>query len=277
MFPITFRHRKKPGCAPPWTSRTGRSSSAVRAGEVVAFGGYELSDFYDLGTLVFGLVRADCHGSGIGRALLDYRLLHMAGRKMRPRYVTVDTHPHTAGFFLRCGFEEIARWPGGYRSGRDRVDLRFELSDEAVAASCASGLSGHHDPAAQVAHDAFQRRLHGPVFGRRAGGAAVAEGQAALHQHLVAAARIAGTVEQAAVDHAHCRRQRQDAHAPGQPEAGLVAAVEGRADEVLMPLAFLGQAGDGIADRVPGAVGGRQRARPGQVDEVSLLPDTDML
>ncbi len=105
----------------------------VEGKEVVAFGGYELSAFYDLGTLVFGLVRADRHGSGIGRALLHYRLLHMAGRKLRPRWVTVDTHPHTAGFFLRCGFEEIARWPGGYRSGRDRVDLRFELSDAALA------------------------------------------------------------------------------------------------------------------------------------------------
>jgi GNAT superfamily N-acetyltransferase len=105
---------------------------AVEAEEVVAFGGYELSSFYNLGTLVFGLVRADRHGTGIGRALLNYRLLHMAGRKLRPRYVTVDTHPHTAGFFERCGFEVIARWPGGYRSGRDRVDLRFELSDEAV-------------------------------------------------------------------------------------------------------------------------------------------------
>jgi GNAT superfamily N-acetyltransferase len=104
----------------------------VEADEVVAFGGYELSAFYNLGTLVFGLVRADRHGTGIGRALLHYRLLHMAGRKLRPRYVTVDTHPHTAGFFERCGFVEIARWPGGYRSGRDRVDLRFELSDEAV-------------------------------------------------------------------------------------------------------------------------------------------------
>jgi GNAT superfamily N-acetyltransferase len=81
---------------------------------------------------VFGLVRADRHGTGIGRLLLNYRLLHMAGRKLRPRYVTVDTHPHTAGFFRRCGFEEIARWPGGYRSGRDRVDLRFELTDEAL-------------------------------------------------------------------------------------------------------------------------------------------------
>ena len=112
---------------------------AVEAGEIVGFGGYELSGFYDLGTLVFGLVRADRHGTGIGRALLAYRLLHMAGRKLRPRYVTVDTHPHTAGFFRRCGFVEIARWPGGYRSGRDRVDLRFDLTDEAVAALRARG------------------------------------------------------------------------------------------------------------------------------------------
>ncbi|QJD99637.1 GNAT family N-acetyltransferase [Massilia forsythiae] len=101
--------------------------------EVVAFGGYELSDFYNLGTLVFGLVRADRHGTGVGRMLLEFRLLHMAASRQRPRYVTVDTHPHTAGFFARCGFVEIARWPGGYRSGRDRVDLRFDLSDEAVA------------------------------------------------------------------------------------------------------------------------------------------------
>jgi GNAT superfamily N-acetyltransferase len=100
--------------------------------ELIGFGGYELSEFYHLGTLVFGLVRADRHGTGIGRMLLRYRLLHMAGRKLRPRYVTVDTHPHTAGFFKQCGFAEIAKWPGGYRSGLDRVDLRFELTDDAV-------------------------------------------------------------------------------------------------------------------------------------------------
>jgi GNAT superfamily N-acetyltransferase len=99
---------------------------------LVGFGGYELSPFYDLATLVFGLVRADRHGAGIGRMLLQYRLLHMAGRKLRPRWVTVDTHPHTAGFFARHGFTEIARWPGGYRSGRERVDLRFDLTDAAL-------------------------------------------------------------------------------------------------------------------------------------------------
>ena len=100
--------------------------------EVVAFGGYEISPFYNLATLVFGLVRADRHGTGLGRTLLHYRLRHMAKVTLRPRYVTVDTHPHTAGFFLRCGFSEMARWPGGYRSGRDRVDLRFELTDAAL-------------------------------------------------------------------------------------------------------------------------------------------------
>jgi GNAT superfamily N-acetyltransferase len=113
--------------------------------DVIGFGGYELSAFYNLATLVFGLVRADRHGAGVGRALLMYRLLHMAGQKLRPRYVTVDTHPHTAGFFERCGFIEIARWPGGYRSGRDRVDLRCELTDGAVdtlrAALAASGIN----------------------------------------------------------------------------------------------------------------------------------------
>jgi GNAT superfamily N-acetyltransferase len=99
---------------------------------VIAFGGYEISPFYNLATLVFGLVRADRHGTGLGRDLLHYRLRHMAKAKLRPRYVTVDTHPHTAGFFLRCGFIEITRWPGGYRSGRDRVDLRFDLTDAAL-------------------------------------------------------------------------------------------------------------------------------------------------
>ncbi|MGI4847896.1 MAG: GNAT family N-acetyltransferase [Janthinobacterium lividum] len=106
----------------------------LEQGEVVGFGGYELSPFYDLATLVFGLVRKDRHGTGLGKLLLHYRLRHMARQKLRPRYVTVDTHAHTAGFFKRCGFEQITYWPGGYRSGMDRVDLRFELTDAALAA-----------------------------------------------------------------------------------------------------------------------------------------------
>lgn len=104
-----------------------------QAGRVVGFGGYELSEFYNLGTLVFGLLHADVHGAGLGRLLLAHRLLHMARSPERPRYVTVDTHNHIAGFFERHGFHIMARWPGGYRSGLDRVDLRMELTDDALA------------------------------------------------------------------------------------------------------------------------------------------------
>lgn len=102
-------------------------------GEVVGCGGYELSDFYDLGTLVFGLLRADRHRSGLGRRLLAHRMVAMAADPDRPRYVTIDTHPHVAGFYERHGFHVLASWSGGYRSGRDRVDLRIELDDAAVA------------------------------------------------------------------------------------------------------------------------------------------------
>lgn len=94
---------------------------------VIGFGGYEISDFYNRGTLVWGLVHADRHKQGLGRLLLEHRLRHMAAAHDRPRHAVVDTTPHIAGFYERCGFEIVARWPGGYRTGFDRVDLRMEL------------------------------------------------------------------------------------------------------------------------------------------------------
>jgi GNAT superfamily N-acetyltransferase len=105
----------------------------VEAEEVVGFGGYEVSDHYNQGVLVWGMVRADRHKRGLGRLLLTHRLEHVAAAGNRPRWVVVDTTPHIAGFYERCGFEVVARWPGGYRVGFDRVDLRLELTDAVVA------------------------------------------------------------------------------------------------------------------------------------------------
>jgi GNAT superfamily N-acetyltransferase len=82
----------------------------VDDGELIGFGGYELSKFYHLGTLVFGLVRADRHGTGIGRMLLNYRLIHMAKRQLRPRYVTVDTIRIRPAFSSSA---DLSRLPGG--------------------------------------------------------------------------------------------------------------------------------------------------------------------
>src|SRR5262245_20949353 len=45
--------------------------------EVVGFGGYETSDLYNWGILVWGMVRADHQRRGLGRRLLAHRLRHM--------------------------------------------------------------------------------------------------------------------------------------------------------------------------------------------------------
>jgi GNAT superfamily N-acetyltransferase len=94
--------------------------------DLIGFGGFEIDEFYNCASLVFGMIHRDHHGRGLGRRLLDYRLSKIAEAKNAPRYVAVDTTPHVAPFYQHCGFERIAHWPEGYRHGFDRVDLRLD-------------------------------------------------------------------------------------------------------------------------------------------------------
>lgn len=98
-------------------------------GILAAFGGYELWEHYNKALLYWGMAARCHHRSGLGRLLLFERLLHVA-RFALPvtRYVTVDTSPLVSPFFQRCGFELTSRWPGGYRSGMDMHELRFDLT-----------------------------------------------------------------------------------------------------------------------------------------------------
>ncbi len=69
------------------------------------------------------------HGAGLGKLLLFERLLHVATSAEPPtRYVTVDTSAQVSPFFQHCGFELTSVWPGGYRSGMDMHELRFDLA-----------------------------------------------------------------------------------------------------------------------------------------------------
>lgn len=98
-------------------------------GRVAAFGGYEIWDHYNKALLYWGMADRRYHGAGLGRLLLLARLLHVAEHGDPPtRYVTVDTSPMIAPFFLACGFERTAVWPEGYRSGMEMHELRFDLS-----------------------------------------------------------------------------------------------------------------------------------------------------
>lgn len=114
-------------------------------GRAAAFGGYEVWEHYNKALLYWGMAAQAYHGCGLGRLLLFERLHHVA-RHARPvtRYVTVDTSPRVAPFFLRCGFEQTAVWPEGYRSGMTMHELRFDLakvSAERLASRCDDALA----------------------------------------------------------------------------------------------------------------------------------------
>jgi hypothetical protein len=105
----------------------------------VAFGGYELWEYYNKALLYWGMAARGWHGSGIGRLLLVERLLHIARFADPPtRYVTVDTSPLVAPFFRHAGFEETAVWPEGYRSGMTMHELCYDLAATTIEALTAA-------------------------------------------------------------------------------------------------------------------------------------------
>ena len=122
-------------------------------GVPAAFGGYEIWDHYNKALLYWGMAARRYHGCGLGRLLLFERLRHVATRADPPtRYVTVDTSPQVAPFFRRCGFQETAVWPQGYRSGMTMHELRFDL-----AATSPAALTMQRDAALAAARDAVGR------------------------------------------------------------------------------------------------------------------------
>lgn len=102
----------------------------VADGQVVGFGGYEVSEFYNSAVLVFGQIHAQWHGTGLGHLLLQHRIDHLKARPDRTKYLVVDTTLKVAPFFVKHGFEIVSHWREGYRDGADRVDLRYVLVPE---------------------------------------------------------------------------------------------------------------------------------------------------
>ena len=97
-------------------------------GVAAAFGGYELWDYYDKALLFWGMAHPRDHGRGLGRWLLAERLALIAEETPPTRWVTVDTSPKVAPFFLSQGFETAGVWPHGYRTGGEMHVLRFDLA-----------------------------------------------------------------------------------------------------------------------------------------------------
>ena len=99
-----------------------------------AFGGYEIWDYYDKALLFWGMAHPRFHGQGLGRWLLRARLALIAEAKPPTRWVSVDTSPKIAPFFLSQGFKTASVWPQGYRAGGEMHVLRFDLAGLSAAA-----------------------------------------------------------------------------------------------------------------------------------------------
>ena len=119
-------------------------------GEAVAFGGYEVWEYYDKALLVWGMAHPRVHGAGVGRWLLLARLARIARETPATSWASVDTSPRVAPFFLRHGFGTASVWPRGYRAGGTLHELRFDLT-----ATPASAL----DARAEAAYGEASRRV----------------------------------------------------------------------------------------------------------------------
>lgn len=72
-------------------------------GKAVGAGGLALNEDQTV-SLCWGMVRADLHGTGLGKALLEHRLKR--SEEIYPgRRVGVSTSQHAYGFFERFGFD----------------------------------------------------------------------------------------------------------------------------------------------------------------------------
>lgn len=96
-------------------------------GEVVGAGGIALNDDIDPQTvsLCWGMVRQDHLGTGLGKALTEFRI-DLARRKYPGLAITLGTSQHTEGFYQKFGFVTVEHKPDGYGVGIDMCRMRLE-------------------------------------------------------------------------------------------------------------------------------------------------------
>lgn len=94
---------------------------------IVGFGGYAIDRYANRAHLCWGFIHRDFHRQGLGRALLNHRISHLAARKPITRFLALNTTPDSAGFFKRSGFKTYGTWPGGFRSGLTMVEMMLDL------------------------------------------------------------------------------------------------------------------------------------------------------
>ncbi|MCS4301024.1 GNAT family N-acetyltransferase [Chryseobacterium sp. BIGb0232] len=94
-------------------------------GQVVACGGFFLDTKNNVAGLSWGMVHADYHGKGIGKALTQYRIDLL--KKTYPSLpYKIETSQHTAEFYKKNGFKTVEIVPDGFSKGIDKYIMIME-------------------------------------------------------------------------------------------------------------------------------------------------------
>ena len=96
-----------------------------RDGRIVACGGHALEPDGSA-SLCWGMVDGSLHRQGIGDALTRARIA--AAKAAGATAIRLDTSQLTTGFYERYGFEVLSVIPNGYAPGKDRCEMRLELT-----------------------------------------------------------------------------------------------------------------------------------------------------
>ncbi|UHO39647.1 GNAT family N-acetyltransferase [Chryseobacterium capnotolerans] len=95
-------------------------------GQVVANGGFFLDTKNSVAGLSWGMVHADYHGKGIGKALTQYRIDLL--KKTYPSLpYKIETSQHTAEFYKKNGFRTVEIIPDGFSKGIDKYIMIMEV------------------------------------------------------------------------------------------------------------------------------------------------------
>lgn len=93
-------------------------------GEVVAAGGIALNDD-DTVSLCWGMVHNDRLGTGLGKALTEYRIAR-SHEIFGEKPLVIVTSQHTEGFYRKYGFVTVEHTPDGFAPGIDIHKMRSE-------------------------------------------------------------------------------------------------------------------------------------------------------
>lgn len=126
-IPKYFTPEEEPGLYSFINDRLDDYYVAEVGGEVVGGGGIALNADIDPQTvsLCWGMVREDHLGTGLGKALTEFRI-KLAQEKYPGLALTIGTSQHTEGFYQKFGFTTVEHTPDGYGPGIDMCRMRLD-------------------------------------------------------------------------------------------------------------------------------------------------------